>query len=186
VNLKRLSEEEMLAMFKALLTPAAVVMTLCGPAVAQTAPGAPGQAPGASPQAGAPAALTFLSIQKQSEKAASEMIGVAVLDRNGESIGKISDLIMDQDQKTVGAVLLIGGVMGIGGKLVGVPWQTVSFQTKDGKPTASVAFSRDALETAPEFKTQAQLKAEEEKQRARATQQQSPGQSPRPTAPMPR
>jgi sporulation protein YlmC with PRC-barrel domain len=175
------SHEEVLEMRKTLLAHAAVLAVLAGPAAAQMAPSTSAEQ---TPQA-SPAPLTFLSVQKQSEKSVSEMIGTAVVDRSGESIGKISDLIVDQDQKTVGAVLLIGGVMGIGGKLVGVPWQAVSFQTKDGKPTAAVAFSRDALETAPEFKTVAQIKAEDERQRSRATQQ-SPSQSPRPGAPLPR
>jgi sporulation protein YlmC with PRC-barrel domain len=168
-------------MVRALLTPTAVVVALVGAALAQTSPGdSTFGAQMSPPAASATAPMTFLSARKESEKSASEVIGTSIVDKNGESIGKISDVILNQDQRAVGAVLLIGGVMGIGGKSVGVPWQAVSFQTKDGKQVASVAFSREALDTAPEFKTQAQLRSDE---RAKTLQQQLPVGSQRPAAP---
>lgn len=164
-------------MWTRLLTTSAVALMLAAPAVAQTAPG---DRPAASPAASSEGA-NFLTVQKQGDRVASELIGTAAVDQAGESIGKISDLILDQDNKAVGAVVAIGGFLGIGSKMVGVPWRAVTVETKDGKPVAKLSMTRETLAKAPEFKTAAQMRAEDEALRARSTTQ-SPTR-PAPTSP---
>jgi sporulation protein YlmC with PRC-barrel domain len=164
-------------MWTRLLATSAIALALAAPAAAQTAPG---DRPAAPPAAGAESA-NFLTVQKQGDRMASEVIGTTAVDQAGESVGKISDLILDQDNKAVGAVISVGGFMGIGSKLVGVPWQSVKLQTKDGKPVAMVSATRETLAKAPEFKTAAQMRAEDEALRARS-QTQSPTR-PAPTSP---
>jgi sporulation protein YlmC with PRC-barrel domain len=130
----------------------------------------------------------FLTTQKQSEKVASKLIGMWVLDPAGGVIGKITDVVLDQDHKAVGAVLSIGGiaVLSIGGimmrgsRLVAVPWQSLKFETKNGRPVALVGQTREALANAPDYKTTAQLKADEELARLREKERRYQRQYPQP------
>jgi sporulation protein YlmC with PRC-barrel domain len=167
----------MVEMWTRILTTSALALALAAPAASQTA--APSDRPAA---AASGEGANFLTVQKQGDKVASELIGTAAVDQAGESVGKISDLILDQENKTIGAVVSIGGFLGIGSKLVGVPWQSVKVETKDGKPVAMLSATRETLAKAPEFKTAAQMRAEDEALRARSSQP-SPGTRPAPTSP---
>jgi sporulation protein YlmC with PRC-barrel domain len=169
----------MVEMWTRILTTSALALALAAPAASQTT--APSDRPATAPAASGEGA-NFLTVQKQGDKVASELIGTAAVDQAGESVGKISDLILDQENKAIGAVVSIGGFLGIGSKLVGVPWQSVKVETKDGKPVATLSATRETLAKAPEFKTAAQMRAEDEALRARSSQP-APGTRPAPTSP---
>jgi hypothetical protein len=52
----------------------------------------------------------------------------------------------------VGVVLSVGGVLGVGDKLVAVPWEQIDLiKSKGGKPTLYVTMSKEQLEAAPYF-----------------------------------
>jgi sporulation protein YlmC with PRC-barrel domain len=80
----------------------------------------------------------------------SKLLGNKVLNDKNENIGTISDLIIGQDHNLF-AVLQVGGFLGIGSRLVAVPYDTLQIDDSGGKIVLPGA-SRDALEKLAEFK----------------------------------
>ena len=78
---------------------------------------------------------------------ATNLIGSKVNNYQGETLGKIIDLTIDQNRITF-AVLSHGGVLGIGEKLIPVPISALSI--KDEK-TVLLDISKDKFLTAPIF-----------------------------------
>ncbi len=79
---------------------------------------------------------------------ASKVIGATVVNEADDTVGKIDDVIIGADQKPY-VVLSVGGFLGIGDKLVVLPYE--SLQTRSGKFTMPGA-TKDALKALPEFK----------------------------------
>ncbi|WP_322997726.1 PRC-barrel domain-containing protein [Castellaniella sp.] len=162
-------------------------MTLVGTGFAQTGSGT-ASTPAPATMGASGAAST--SQQEASQVLASNLIGMPV--RNGtddkaEDIGKITDLVLNQDQKTVNVLIGVGGFLGIGAKNVGVPLDKVAFNTQ--AKTAVVHMSKGELEKAPAYVTLAdkQAKQEQAEQQSQLKQQQtqppsSPLGSPAPAA----
>jgi|SRR5271163_3812991 len=71
----------------------------------------------------------------------SKVVGATVYNSNGDSIGTINDLLMDESGKISQAVVSTGGVLGMGGKLVAVPFDQLKFEPSagnNGAPQAAV------------------------------------------------
>ena len=104
----------------------------------------------------------YLTAQSPEQISANTYIGQAVYNSADESIGKISDLIMEKSGGIDAAVIGVGGFLGIGEKWVAVPFETISItqapDTSDVKLTTSE--TAESLQAAPEFKTTAQQVAE--------------------------
>lgn len=104
----------------------------------------------------------YLTAQSDEQISANTYIGQAVYNSADESIGKISDLIMEKNGGIAAAVVGVGGFLGIGEKWVAVPFETISItqapDTSDVKLTTSE--TAESLQAAPEFKTTAQQVAE--------------------------
>ena len=62
----------------------------------------------------------------------------------------VSVEVPDKNGKVAGVVLTVGGVFGIGDKLVAVPWQQIKVSAGD-EPTLRIAMSKEQLEAAPYF-----------------------------------
>jgi sporulation protein YlmC with PRC-barrel domain len=165
---------------------ASVALALASPAFAQTPPMSPSApdtrgasppssssdpaaapsrdsaAPGASGSARATstAATKFLTLQKDGEQISSDLVGMSVVNSAGENVGKISNLIIDKDNRVTGAVLSVGGFLGLGAKSVAVPWDALKIENRDNRHVAVIAMSNDEIVNAPDFKTLAQVKAE--------------------------
>jgi len=79
----------------------------------------------------------------------SKLVGAAVKNTAGDSIGKIDDLIVSRNDKVLYAVLSVGGFLGIGSKLVAVPYNSLEV-AKDNLilPTGT----KEQLKALPEFK----------------------------------
>lgn len=61
-------------------------------------------------------------------KASEEVIGVSVENTNGDSLGKIREIMLDKHTGVVKFVVLdFGGFLGIGNKLFAMPWEIFSF-----------------------------------------------------------
>ena len=82
---------------------------------------------------------------------ASKLIGTKVKNSANEEIGKLDDLIIDQ-QKILYAILEVGGFLGLGGYLVAVPYENL--QIADGGKTITLTQggSKEELQKAQEFK----------------------------------
>jgi hypothetical protein len=57
----------------------------------------------------------------------SKVVGSSVVNDANETIGKIDDLLVSRDGKQPYAVLSIGGFLGMGTRLVVVPYDTPKF-----------------------------------------------------------
>jgi len=68
---------------------------------------------------------------------ASTLIGMKVENKEGEKLGSIEDLVLDPETGTIRyAALARGGFLGIGEKLVAVPWTAFECQTKEREQRA--------------------------------------------------
>jgi sporulation protein YlmC with PRC-barrel domain len=81
---------------------------------------------------------------------ASTLIGDRVVNRKGEDLGKIEDLMIDPEQGRVGyAVLSFGGFLGMGDKLFAVPMQALKLSREDKWFVLDV--DKERLKNAPGF-----------------------------------
>jgi sporulation protein YlmC with PRC-barrel domain len=83
-----------------------------------------------------------------SKSRGSEIIGASVLNNKGDTIGKVDDLLIAQDGKLPQAVLSVGGFLGVGSRLIVVPYE--SFKIHDNKMTFPDA-TKESLNAMPEF-----------------------------------
>lgn len=145
-----------------------LAIVFAGGAVAQTATGqsgtpATGQSgtTGAAPAGKAngvemaPGKQTVIPAQTNSQMLAGKLMSADVVGSTGDKIGQVKDLILDKDGKTVGFVVGVGGVLGIGAKGIGVPFERV--KVAQGKESDTLLIrtnlTKDEIEAAPEFKT---------------------------------
>ena len=103
--------------------------------------------------ASAPAS-TFIAEQKMTEYLANDrLIGAKVKGPDGKIIGDIEDLILNSDGQVVGAIMGVGGFLGIGEKKVAVLTKALSLEVTDGKMAVTMpAATKDALSAAPPYK----------------------------------
>lgn len=107
-----------------------------------------------SPTTAAPATgsgSVFMSEQSPDELTTDNLIGMAVVNSEGEEIGDITDLVFAGD-RIVAAVVGVGGFLGIGAKSVGIAWTSVDVQKLNGQQVALLDLTRQQLDEAPEFK----------------------------------
>ncbi|MCD1265223.1 MULTISPECIES: PRC-barrel domain-containing protein [Shinella] len=113
-------------------------------------------------QAPAAAGDEYLTAQSDEQISANTYIGQSVYNSADESIGKISDLIMEKSGGIDAAVIGVGGFLGIGEKWVAVPFEKISItqvpDSDDVKLTTTE--TAESLQAAPEFKTKAQQVSE--------------------------
>lgn len=81
---------------------------------------------------------------------ASKIIGVAVVSPKDETLGSISDLIIDPESDQVAyAIVSYGEIMGMGGKLFGMPWK--SMQWNQEKKSFVINVDQATLTNSPGF-----------------------------------
>ncbi|KJV09683.1 photosystem reaction center subunit H [Elstera litoralis] len=101
---------------------------------------------------GAPQTFAPMKIDLQSLTTGyrtSKVVGAPVVNNTGETIGKVDDLIVTPNEKVPYAVLSVGGFLGVGDKLVVVPYSQLS--VANGKmllPGATI----ESLKALPDYK----------------------------------
>lgn len=107
--------------------------------------------PSASGSAGAD--LVVAAVKPKSGWRASKLIGSAVYNDQNQQIGSIDDLIVAPDSKVAIAVISVGGFLGMGSKLVAVPYDHLHFETtKDkGERVQLPGASKGTLDAMPSF-----------------------------------
>src|SRR6478752_10379366 len=101
---------------------------------------------------GTPQTLSVMKIDPQSLATGyrtSKVVGSSVVNEANENIGTIDDLIVTPSEKVPFAALSVGGFLGMGSKLVVVPYS--SLQVRDKKMVLPGA-TRESLKSLPEFK----------------------------------
>ncbi len=99
------------------------------------------------------------SLQKYNDEwRTSKLVGATVYNNNGDSIGTVDDLLTDDSGKITQAVISTGSVLGMGGKLVAVPFDQLKFEPSAGNngappvvrtPPAGSASTTTAANQAP-------------------------------------
>jgi sporulation protein YlmC with PRC-barrel domain len=81
----------------------------------------------------------------------SKLIGTTVINDKNEKIGTVDDIVADKDKKLLNfAVLQVGGFLGLGGRLVVVPYDSLQIDETGQKITLPGA-SKDELKKLSEF-----------------------------------
>jgi hypothetical protein len=79
----------------------------------------------------------------------SKLIGAGVTNDQQETIGKIDDLLVGRSDKVLYAVISVGGFLGVGSKLVAVPYDSLQI----GKSSMVLpGGTKEQLKNLPEFK----------------------------------
>ncbi len=138
----------------------------------QTEPATPmtPTAPTAADSAATSTGGAYITQQAENQVSANDYIGKSVYTGADESIGNVTNLIMEQDGGLVAAVIGVGGFLGIGAKDVAVPMDkiTMTRNVEDGTIRLTTTETAETLKAAPEFKTLEQ-KASEQNAAAPAT-----------------
>ena len=95
----------------------------------------------------------FVTVQPAGKWLTSQFMGQLVTNDAGENIGSISDLLLDKSGRIANVVIGVGGFLGIGEKVVALPYTALSITADpDGKRVVKVAASKEQLKAAPDFK----------------------------------
>lgn len=70
--------------------------------------------------------------------ARDRLIGAKVHNVAGNIIGDIEDLILDKDNRVIGVIVGVGGVLGVGEKRIGVRLSALTFSMKEGVVTVTL------------------------------------------------
>ena len=115
-----------------------------GPAAAQQAPAAP-SLPGVVATTNNPN-LAVSAVRLESGQRLTRVIGASVFDDAGVRIGGVDDLVMTEGDKVSVAVIAIGGFLGMGSKLVAVPFGQLK---RDGERLVLPGATKDTLDAMP-------------------------------------
>jgi sporulation protein YlmC with PRC-barrel domain len=66
----------------------------------------------------------------QGDWRASKIIGLSVYNNDNKDVGSISDILMDKSGNAKAAVISVGGLLGVGARLIAVPFNKVKFSNK--------------------------------------------------------
>jgi sporulation protein YlmC with PRC-barrel domain len=81
---------------------------------------------------------TFFKGQQPNQYLARErLIGSKIVDKDGQAIGSIDDVIINNGGQIEGVIMGVGGYFGIGEKKIGVRIGALKITTTDGKTTIS-------------------------------------------------
>jgi hypothetical protein len=84
-------------------------------------------------------AKTFIKAQDPKQYLArTRLIGQNVVNKEGQKVGDIEDLIVSPGNQIVGVIMGVGGFLGVGEKKIGVELAALKFETKDGKTTITL------------------------------------------------
>ena len=86
---------------------------------------------------------------------ASKLIGSSVYNDRNEKIGAVDDVVLGKDNKADAVILSVGGFLGVGTKLVAVPYTQLTFgDTKNASSDNKVVLAgatKDSLKAQPDF-----------------------------------
>jgi sporulation protein YlmC with PRC-barrel domain len=83
--------------------------------------------------------------------ALSDLYNRDVYDAQDKKIGSVKDGLFNQEGKLNSIILGVGGVLGMGEKDVGVPFNAIKIKVKDGKRYLATDMTKEALDTAPAY-----------------------------------
>lgn len=135
---------------RALTVMTAVAAMASFPTLAQTTatpPQPPAAVPGVVATTNNPN-LSVATVKLDHGTRASKLIGADVYVTPNDKVGDVDDLIMTDGNKVTVAIISIGGVLGLGAKLVAVPYSQLS---RKGDRVMLSGVSKDQFKTMPSF-----------------------------------
>jgi sporulation protein YlmC with PRC-barrel domain len=82
---------------------------------------------------------------------ASDVYKADVYDPSEHKVGKVTDLMIDSNGNATGAIIGVGGFLGVGQKDVVIPFKELKVSTRDGKYWLVLNRTKDELKTAPAY-----------------------------------
>ncbi len=79
-------------------------------------------------------------------------LGKEVRSGTGENLGRIVDVLVDQDGQVRAAVIDFGGFLGVGSRKIVVDWGALHFTPAHERDHISLDLTRDQVSAAPEYK----------------------------------
>lgn len=92
----------------------------------------------------------FIPTEDPSHVRVEKLLGMKVVNPAGEEVGIVDDIVFDKDGKVSGLVIEAGGLMGIGGKPIGVAWRDVGSALTSN--VIRISLTKDDIDSAPPFK----------------------------------
>ena len=93
--------------------------------------------------------LAVATVKLEGGYRASKVVGAAVYNAENQQIGTVDELILNHENQVSLAVISVGGFLGVGGKLVALPYGKIE-RTDNGKVILADG-SKDALAKLPSF-----------------------------------
>jgi putative membrane protein len=75
-----------------------------------------------------------------------------VYDSSDNTIGEVSDVLLDKNGQVKAVILSVGGFLGLGGKYVSVPFNALQVSEKNGKRYLVMDTTKEALTSAPGYR----------------------------------
>jgi sporulation protein YlmC with PRC-barrel domain len=97
---------------------------------------------------------------------ADAIIGLAVINEQGQQLGEVEDLIVTNDGRIGYLVISRGGLLGFGSKLCAIPWDAANARIHEY--ALIVGLSKEQFESAPTFESWAELGNSDYEQQVRA------------------
>ena len=82
---------------------------------------------------------------------ASDIIGARVVSSDNKDVGEVDDLIVAKSGEIHGAVIAVGGFLGVGEKSVVVPMERLKINNKDGNLVITLNATKEELKAAKAY-----------------------------------
>ena len=92
--------------------------------------------------------LVVASVKMENGYRAGKVIGAAVYNDQNQQVGTVDDLILNQQNQVVLAVVSVGGFLGVGGKLIALPYENLK---RDNAKILISNADKNTLATMPNF-----------------------------------
>jgi sporulation protein YlmC with PRC-barrel domain len=104
----------------------------------------------------------FVAEQAAGQIKSDELVGTGVIGTDGEEVGGIQSLILDEGGQVVAAVVGVGGFLGIGKKEVALPWDVLEpARNEKGDQIIRAPVTKAGLEEAPTFRSREEIEAQQ-------------------------
>jgi hypothetical protein len=111
------------------------------------------QAPAAAPQATDEPPLKGASLDYFPRDHLFRILGKDVMSAKGEDMGRIVDVLFDEEGQAHAAVIDFGGFLGVGTRKIAISWSALRFNLGEKKNVIALDIGREQLKAAPEYKS---------------------------------
>lgn len=83
---------------------------------------------------------------------ATSILGRKVIGPDKKLVGRIVDILVDEDGQPRAAVIDVGGFLGVGDRRIAVAWRALTFAPDTGRGTITLAMTANQIKATPEYK----------------------------------